>query len=62
MAQHKSQTWLPSPELELMLHAAMDDGDAGREAWEKWLACGGNKKTDDGSQRFYPCFTAICKS
>lgn len=54
MAKHQRDTWRPSPGLELMLHAAIDDGDSARVAWEQWLAAGGMQETNDGSQRYYP--------
>jgi hypothetical protein len=44
----------PSPDQLLVLHAALDDAGAGREAWKRWRRSVAFDAVDGGSQRLLP--------
>ncbi|HEX8206069.1 MAG TPA: nucleotidyltransferase family protein, partial [Solirubrobacteraceae bacterium] len=46
--------WLPAPEHELLLRAALLDGDAAGDAWRRWQAAHSDGHLDVGSFRLLP--------
>ncbi len=49
-----SNSWKPSPLQELLLRAALFDGDAARTAWHAWIGQSGFSQVDYGSYRLLP--------
>lgn len=49
-----SNSWKPSATQELLLRAALWEGDAARDAWTVWIAQHGSLQVDGGSYRLLP--------
>lgn len=54
MAQPQPPAWRPTTQQELLVRAAIDDGERARDAWVKWLSGVDFARLDNGSRRILP--------
>lgn len=54
MAAKRPDTWRPTPLQELLVRAAIEDGERARRAWEQWIASAELGKLDAASRRILP--------
>jgi hypothetical protein len=54
MAGKRPDTWRPTPQHELLVRAAIEDGERARMAWAQWIASVDMEKLDVASRRILP--------